>query len=128
MTLLAQLGRWFSGAAEAQDLGVAPDAVVHGSEEEKIREALFAVIDPEVGINVVDLGLVYGIRLEAERVDVFMSMTTPACPLGPMIQSNAKRAVLAVAPDKDVNVTIVWKPPWGPERMSRYAKQLMGLE
>ncbi len=95
--------------------------------EEAVREALRAVDDPEVGMSVVELGLVYRIDVAPERVHVEMTMTTPACPMGDLITDNARRAVDAVVPQGvDVDVELVWEPPWTPELMSERAKQTFG--
>ena len=95
--------------------------------EEEAREALHTVIDPEVGVNIVDLGLVYAIEASEERVHVTMTMTTPACPLGEMLRMQARDAVAAKVPEHEVEVELVWQPPWGPERMAPAAKKLLGL-
>lgn len=95
--------------------------------EEAIRVALRNVIDPEVGMNVVDLGLVYGIEIAPSRVRVAMTMTTPACPMGAMITEDAKEAIRDIAPDGvDIVVELVWDPPWDSSKMSDHAKQHFG--
>lgn len=95
--------------------------------EERVREALRSVDDPEVGMNIVDLGLVYRIDIAPERVRVELTMTTPACPMGDLITGNADRAVRAALPeDVAVEVALVWDPPWTPELMSESARQTFG--
>ena len=95
--------------------------------EEAIRAALRSVIDPEVGMNVVDLGLVYGIEIAPDRVRVAMTMTTPACPMGSMITEDAREAIRDIAPDgAEVDVQLVWDPPWDSSMMSEHAKQRFG--
>jgi len=95
--------------------------------EEAVREALRSVDDPEVGISIVDLGLVYRIDVAPERVRVEMTMTTPACPLGDLIMDNARRAVGALLPDGvDVDIELVWEPMWTPDLMSESARQTFG--
>lgn len=95
--------------------------------EEEVREALCTVDDPEVGMNIVDLGLVYGIHIARQLVRVELTMTTPACPLGDLITDNARRAVAAVLPQNvAVDVVLVWDPPWTPDRMSESARQTFG--
>lgn len=95
--------------------------------EETVREALCSVDDPEVGMNIVDLGLVYGIQIAPDRVRVDLTMTTPACPLGDLITENSRRAVAAVLPqDVGVDVVLVWEPPWTPDLMSESARQTFG--
>lgn len=127
MTRLDAFGGFGDAGAEARDIGVAPDAVEPGSDAEKAREALREVIDPEVGINIVDLGLVYGILLDQTGVVVTLTMTTPACPLGDLIESQATHAVEAALPDRSVGIRLVWQPPWRIERMSPAARRMLGF-
>jgi metal-sulfur cluster biosynthetic enzyme len=95
--------------------------------EERVREALRSVDDPEVGMNIVDLGLVYRIDVAPELVRVELTMTTPACPMGDLITENADRAVRATLPDSvAVEVALVWDPPWTPDLMSESARQTFG--
>lgn len=95
--------------------------------EEAIRAALRSVIDPEVGMNVVDLGLVYGIEVAPNRVRVAMTMTTPACPMGSMITEDAREAIRDIAPEAaEIDVQLVWDPPWDSSMMSEHAKQKFG--
>ncbi len=95
--------------------------------EETLREALRGVNDPEVGMNIVDLGLVYAIDVQPQRVRIELTMTTPACPLGDLITGEAERAAGAVVPDGTaVDVALVWDPPWRPDMMSDAAKQTFG--
>lgn len=96
--------------------------------ETAVREALRQVIDPELGINIVDLGLVYGIGIDGTLVRISMTMTTPACPLGgylkDLVFSTLKQSVADV---EDVEIDLVWQPPWSPEMMSAEAyRQLTG--
>lgn len=98
-----------------------------GPAERQVRQALHEVIDPEVGVNIVDLGLVYGIEINGAHVQITMTMTTPACPLSEQIKREINTRVFARCPDVEyVDVDIVWEPPWGPERMSDAAKQTLG--
>ena len=95
--------------------------------EERLREALCSVDDPEVGMNIVDLGLVYRIDIAPGRVRVELTMTTPACPMGELITDNARRAVSAALPEGvAVDVALVWEPPWTPDMMSDSARQTFG--
>ena len=99
--------------------------------EEGARElacrALQGVIDPEVGINIVDLGLVYSVTVDAERLEVTMSLTTPACPMGNQLLEEAREALQAMVQDSlEVDIALVWEPPWNPQMMSDKAKQLLG--
>jgi metal-sulfur cluster biosynthetic enzyme len=95
--------------------------------EEIVREALRNVIDPEAGMNIVDLGLVYRIEAAPERVRVAMTMTTPSCPVGPMLVDEARAAIRAALPGAaDVAFELVWEPPWDAAMMSARAKQHFG--
>jgi len=94
---------------------------------EGVREALRGVVDPEVGVNVVDLGIVYGIRVEDGNVDIEMTMTTRACPLGEMLTEQAQALVRRHVPaSRSVTVRLVWEPPWRPAMMSEAAKAQLG--
>ena len=95
--------------------------------EERVRQALRSVDDPEVGMNIVDLGLVYAIDIAPGLVHIELTMTTPACPMGDLITDNAQRAVSAVLPQGvPVEIELVWDPPWTPEMMSESARQTFG--
>jgi metal-sulfur cluster biosynthetic enzyme len=95
--------------------------------EEQVREALREVIDPEAGMNIVDLGLVYRIDAAEDRVQVAMTMTTPACPVGPMLVEQAQDAIRTVVSSSCiVAVELVWDPPWNAAMMSERAKQHFG--
>lgn len=101
--------------------------------EEQIREALKQVVDPELFVNVVDLGLVYDVRIkdaaEADGfdVEVDMTMTSPACPAGPQILGQSKDAVSRLDGVHEVDVKLVMDPPWSPDRMSEDAKDQLGI-
>jgi metal-sulfur cluster biosynthetic enzyme len=98
-----------------------------GTSEDHVREALRKVLDPEVGINVLDLGLVYGIAVEQHVAQITMTMTTPACPLGGQIKRGVNAEILRYCPQVErVEIQFVWDPPWGPERMSARARELLG--
>jgi metal-sulfur cluster biosynthetic enzyme len=95
--------------------------------EPDVRDALRHVIDPELGINIVDLGLVYGVEIEGARVRVRMTMTTPACPLGAYLSDLARSEVHDRLPGvQDVVVELVWEPPWDPGMMSPEAQRRLG--
>lgn len=96
--------------------------------KDKVLEELRAVIDPELGVNVVDLGLIYNIDVDDDNnIDVTMTLTTPGCPLHDSITTGVRFAAEAIPEIGDVNVQIVWEPAWSPERMSDQArKQLQG--
>ncbi len=94
---------------------------------EQLLEALREVLDPEIGINVVDLGLVYRADVEGNTARIAMTMTTPACPLHEYISETARVAVRRHLPQiEHVDVQIVWEPPWSPAMMSAEAKRQLG--
>ena len=96
-------------------------------DENEVQEALKKVEDPEAGMNIVDLGLVYGIDVSPGKVHVAMTMTSPACPASSYIVDEAAAAIREVAPEgMDVAVELVWDPPWTPERMSEAAQKRFG--
>jgi metal-sulfur cluster biosynthetic enzyme len=98
-----------------------------------VRSSLKNVIDPEIGLNIVDLGLVYGvdIREDGRQVVVNMTLTTPACPAGPQIIEQAHTEIKnlnAIHPQlEDVNINLVWTPFWNPEMMSQEARDELGF-
>lgn len=95
--------------------------------EERIWEALRQVMDPEIGVNIVDLGLVYSVELRDHEVHVAMTMTTQACPLHGYLTEAAERAIRTREPEVErVDVEMVWEPPWSPAMMSDAAKEQLG--
>lgn len=93
-----------------------------------VREALREnVIDPEIGVNVVDLGLVYGIDVAAGTAEITMTLTTPMCPLGPYLEDEVRNALQEVPGVSDVNINLVWSPPWDPSKMSEDARLELGM-
>jgi metal-sulfur cluster biosynthetic enzyme len=95
--------------------------------EDAVWDTLRTVDDPEVGMNVVDLGLVYGVEVRGGDVSVRLTMTSPACPLGEAIVDGAAAAIRAAAPGAGrIDVALVWDPPWTPERMSEAARARFG--
>jgi metal-sulfur cluster biosynthetic enzyme len=104
---------------------VDPEAV-----KKEILKALSTVIDPEIGIDIVNLGLVYGVSadMKASKATVRVTMTTPACPLLGVILSDIERALGEVKSVKDIVVKLVWEPPWDQSRMSEKAKRMMGVQ
>ena len=89
-----------------------------------IREALRHVVDPEIGVNIVDLGLVYRIVVEGERARIAMTMTSPACPLADYLKDLVTSAIRQHVPDVvDVDINIEWEPPWDPDMMSDEARR-----
>ncbi|MDC3413705.1 metal-sulfur cluster assembly factor [Aquibacillus sp. 3ASR75-11] len=96
--------------------------------EENMMGALENVIDPELGIDIVNLGLVYGVDMDEDGVGtVTMTLTAMGCPLAGHIEQDVKRVLADIPELKEVNVNIVWNPPWSKDRMSRYAKIALGI-
>jgi metal-sulfur cluster biosynthetic enzyme len=99
--------------------------------EESIREALKSVIDPELFVNIVDLGLVYMVGIEqadgSANVTIEMTMTSPACPAGPQLLAQSREAVKRLDGVADVEVKLVMDPPWTPDRMTEDAKDQLGI-
>ena len=89
---------------------------------EQVTEALREVFDPELGLSVVDLGLIYGIHVDAGRVRVEMTLTTPGCPLHDSMTGWVRQAVATVPGVADVEVVLTFEPPWTPERMGQGAR------
>ncbi len=95
---------------------------------EKIMEALRAVVDPEIGIDVVSLGLVYEVDVSNEGdVHVKMTMTTPGCPLVGMIIEDAKNVIEQLDEVKSVDVELVWDPPWTPDMIEPEVRARLGI-
>lgn len=102
-------------------------SVQEGGTDPRILGALTQVIDPELGVNIVDLGLVYGGELRDGQVSVRMTMTTPACPMEELLMEMVHSALLREIPEaRTVDVDVVWEPAWSPSRMSDAAKAQLG--
>ena len=100
--------------------------------EDKVREALKQVIDPELFVNVVDLGLIYEIKINEgaegkSDVQVEMTMTSPACPAGPQLLGQSKEFVSRLEEVGEVDVRLVMDPPWTPDRMTEDARDQLGI-
>lgn len=101
--------------------------------EDTVREALKEVIDPELFVNIVDLGLIYEVTISpneesgAEDILVDMTMTSPACPAGPQLLSQSKEAVGKLDGVGEVEIKLVMDPPWTPERMTEDARDQLGI-
>ena len=92
-----------------------------------VLEALKSVYDPELGINIVDLGLVYDVAIDDGVVDITYSLTTMGCPIGPLIEQQMQQFLDAVPGVRAVNAEMVLRPPWSPEMMSDEAKAALGV-
>ena len=100
--------------------------------EDAVREALKQVIDPELFINIIDLGLVYGVTIEPaggdkENIKIEMTMTSPACPAGPQLIGQSKQVVGRLEGVGDVEIKLVMIPPWTPDRMTEDARDQLGI-
>jgi len=99
-----------------------PDAL-----RQPILEALTRVVDPEVALSIVDVGLVYGVTVTAEQLHVRMTMTSAACPVADMIMDEVRAELDDVVPPAlAIEVELVWEPPWTPERISERSRRFMG--
>lgn len=95
--------------------------------EQLAHQALKRVIDPEIGENIVDLGLVYGLEIDGDDVTVKLTMTTPACPMGELIMDEVHAELTHGLPENmKIDIQLVWEPPWDPSMMSVEAKQKLG--
>jgi metal-sulfur cluster biosynthetic enzyme len=103
------------------------ETIVSPLNEALITEALRQVLDPEIACNIVDLGLVYGIQIEGGTVNIQMTLTTMGCPMHDSIAWGVKAALLNIAGVEDVNVDIVWDPPWSPSMMTDYGRECTGI-
>ncbi len=94
--------------------------------KEQVMDALRECIDPEIGLNIVDMGLVYGVELKGDRVKISMTLTTLGCPVGPMFREDVREKVGKLPGVKEVEVEFVFDPPWSPEKMSPDARAQLG--
>jgi metal-sulfur cluster biosynthetic enzyme len=95
-------------------------------DEEDVTEALSNVIDPELGLDFVELGLVYGIEIEGGTVRITFTLTTPACPIGPQVAEQMEEFVGEIPGVTEVIPNMVFAPPWSPDKMSEDAKFALG--
>ena len=96
-------------------------------DQDTVYAALKQIHDPEVGINIVDMGLIYGIELEDNKVGVYMTLTSPGCPAGPQILGQVDEKVRELQGVEEVDVNVVWSPPWTPDMLSDEAKDELGI-
>jgi metal-sulfur cluster biosynthetic enzyme len=94
---------------------------------DEVIEALRQVEDPELGMDIVDLGLLYDVEVEGPRVKVTHSLTSMGCPVGPLIQEDINRVASELPGVENVDVELTWDPPWTPDRMSDDAKFILGF-
>lgn len=96
--------------------------------EEKILQRLRSVIDPEVNLNIVDMGLVYGLAIEGRTIAVEMTLTTPGCPMKDYMQNAVNGALGDLEGVDDVKIEFVWSPPWSPDKIDRAAIERLNQE
>ena len=98
--------------------------------QEIIKKKLYDVIDPEIGIDIVNLGLIYGIEIEddGKKAKVKMTATTPMCPLLGEMLANVQQKLAEIEEIEEIHVELVWEPRWTPERMSKEAREMLGME
>ena len=92
-----------------------------------VTEALRQVFDPELGLDIVELGLVYDVQIVGGEVTVSYSLTSLGCPAGPLIQEQILEAVRELPGVEKIDLQLIWDPPWTPERLSEDAKLLLGF-
>lgn len=124
----AVLGEEYAEKPKEPEGGVAPDAPY---DEARVWEQLRTVYDPEIPVNIVELGLVYQCQSTplpegGQRVDIQMTVTAPGCGMGPVLQEDVRRKVLSVPGVKEAHVELVWEPPWDQSRMSEVARLELG--
>ena len=95
--------------------------------EDQVKLALRRVKDPELNLNILDLGLVYAIRVDGNAVSIDMTLTSPGCPSGPEIMTDAERHLRAIPGVGDVSVNLVWSPFWSPERIEPRGRAYLGF-
>jgi metal-sulfur cluster biosynthetic enzyme len=95
--------------------------------KDEVIEALRQVEDPELGMDIVELGLMYDVEVEGPKIKITHTLTSMGCPVGPMIQEDIHRYASEVPGVEEVEVELTWDPPWTPERMSDDAKFILGF-
>jgi metal-sulfur cluster biosynthetic enzyme len=95
--------------------------------KEEILNALQSVSDPEIGMDIVNLGLVYEVQINGDKVYIKMTMTAPTCPVTPWILAEAQRVVENLEGVEAADVELVWEPPWNPSLMTDYAKEQLNM-
>ena len=98
------------------------------TEEKKIFELLKEVVDPELMVNIIDLGLIYGVTYSEpeHKIDVDLTLTSPGCPMGDLIIEDAQQQIEASYPNFEVNINLVWEPMWSVENLTEAGKEALG--
>lgn len=116
-----------AGAAPADAAPPSPAAPAGAIAEDQVKLALRRVKDPELNLNIIDLGLVYAITVAGADVKVDMSLTSPGCPSGPEIMSEAEAQLKAIPGVGKVEMELVWSPPWTPDRIEPRVRAYLGF-
>jgi metal-sulfur cluster biosynthetic enzyme len=116
-----------ASAASAPDTKAADAAPEAAPSPDQVKLALRKVKDPELNLNIIDLGLVYEVRVDHAVVAIDMTLTSPGCPAGPQIMTDIERAVRAIPGVDDVVLNLVWTPFWTPDRIEPRVRNYMGL-
>ena len=116
-----------AGAPQNGAEAATTDAAEEALTEDQVKLALRRVKDPELNLNILDLGLVYAIRVDGNAVSVDMTLTSPGCPSGPEIMTDAERHLKAIPGVGDVAVNLVWSPFWSPERIEPRVRAYLGF-
>jgi len=95
---------------------------------ERVMDMLYNCYDPEIPVNIVDLGLIYDVQVDEDVVNVKMTLTAQGCPAHAEITRDIKQQLLTLEGVREANVEIVWDPPWNPSRMSSAAREKLGIE
>jgi metal-sulfur cluster biosynthetic enzyme len=95
--------------------------------KEDVMRVLRECFDPEIGISVVDLGLIYDVKVDKDKIYIKMTLTTPGCPMHSYMTQDVQNKVKSIKGVKDVKVELVWDPPWSPDRMSKEVRKKLGL-
>jgi metal-sulfur cluster biosynthetic enzyme len=108
------------------------NSVIMAITEDQVREELKRVIDPELFVNIVDLGLVYVVDIQPredgkENVNVEMTLTSPMCPAGPQLVANSRQVIEEIDGVGDIDIKVVMDPPWGPDKMTEDARDQLGI-
>jgi metal-sulfur cluster biosynthetic enzyme len=114
-------------SASASPPAAAPTGDAAPPSSDQVKMALRKVKDPELNLNIIDLGLVYDIAVDGGDVQIDMTLTSPGCPAGPQIMGDVERVVKAMPGVAGVNINLVWEPFWSPEKIEPRVRAYMGL-
>ncbi|MGI9078251.1 MAG: metal-sulfur cluster assembly factor [Gemmatimonadaceae bacterium] len=114
------------GTASDAATGDVPNAA-NGITEDQVKSVLRRVKDPELNLNILDLGLIYSIRVDGAKVSVDMSLTSPGCPSGPEIMHDAEQQIRAMPGVEDVAINLVWTPFWSADRIEPRIRSYLGM-